>query len=78
MALGRWLNKQGIHQHLVIQEGESVQTNTDLQPKKSLSRKRILQKIRENDWNPFERVDGKLLEQLDKELKKQYYEDSPM
>ena len=55
-----------------------MQTNTDLQPKKSLSRKRILQKIRENDWNPFERVDGKLLEQLDKELKKQYYEDSPM
>ena len=63
---------------MVIQEGGNVQTNTDSQPKKSLSRKRILQKIRENDWNPFERVDGKLLEQLDKELKKQYYEDSPM
>ena len=63
---------------MVTSEGESVQTNTDSQPKKSLSRKRILQKIRENDWNPFERVDGKLLEQLDKELKKQYYEDSPM
>jgi hypothetical protein len=53
-----------------------VQTNTDLQPKKSLSRKRILQKIRENDWNPFERVDGKLLEKLDKELKKQHYEEA--
>ena len=63
---------------MVIQEGESAQMNTDLQPKKSLSRKRILQKIKENDWNPFERVDGKLLEKLDKELKKQYYEDSPM
>lgn len=46
--------------------------NTDSQPKKSISRKRILQKIRENDLNPFERVDGKLLERIHNEnLKKQ-------
>jgi DNA-binding response OmpR family regulator len=45
--------------------------NTDLQPKKSLSRKRILKQIKENDWNPFERADGKLLERLNNELKKQ-------
>jgi hypothetical protein len=53
---------------LGILEGESVQTNTDSQPKKLLSRKKLLQKIRENDWNPFERVDGKLLEKLAREL----------
>jgi hypothetical protein len=46
--------------------------NTDSQPKKSLSRKKIFQKIRENDWNPFERVDGKILERIHNEnLKKQ-------
>ena len=54
-----------------ILEGESVQTNTDSQPKKLLSRKKLLQKIRENDWNPFERVDGKLLEKLARELSNQ-------
>lgn len=54
-----------------ILEGESVQTNTDSQPKKSTSRKKLLQKIRENDLNPFERVDGKLLEKVARELRKQ-------
>lgn len=54
-----------------ILEGESVQTNTDSQPKKLLSRKKLLQKIKENDWNPFERVDGKLLEKVARELSKQ-------
>lgn len=53
-----------------------MQTNTDSQPKKSLSRKRILQKIRENDWNPFERVDGKLLEEVAKECKKQHFREA--
>ena len=48
-----------------------MQMNTDSQPKKSLSRKRILKQIKENDWNPFERADGKLLERLNNELKKQ-------
>ena len=61
---------------MVIQEGGNVQTNTDSQPKKSLSRKRILQKIRENDWNPFERVDGKLLEEVAKECKKQHFKEA--
>ena len=55
---------------MVTSEGESVQTNTDSQPKKSLSRKKIFQKIRENDWNPFERVDGKILERIHNELLK--------
>jgi hypothetical protein len=48
-----------------------VQTNTDLQPKKSLSRKRQLMKNEEtilritlNDWNPFERADPKVLEKV--------------
>ena len=55
-----------------MSEGESVETNTDSQPKKSISRKKLLQKIRENDCNPFERVDGKLLERIHNEnLKKQ-------
>ena len=45
--------------------------NTDSQPKKLLSRKRLLQKIKENDLNPFERVDGKLLEKVAKEINKQ-------
>jgi len=45
--------------------------NTDLQPKKSLSRKRQLMKneetillITKNDWNPFERADPKVLEKV--------------
>jgi len=45
--------------------------NTDLQPKKSLSRKRQLMKneeaisrITSNDWNPFERADPKVLEKV--------------
>jgi len=62
---------------LGIHEGENVETNTDLQPKKSLSRKRQsmkseehILKICKNDWNPFERVDGKILERLHKKLLK--------
>ena len=52
--------------------------NTDLQPKKSLSRKRQLMKnednmskITLNDWNPFERADPKLLEKAMQESTKQ-------
>jgi len=60
-------------------EGESVLMNIDSQPKKSLSRKRkltkneeLISKVCANDWNPFERVDGKLLERIHrKNLKSQ-------
>jgi len=52
--------------------------NTDSQPKKSLSRKRTLQKKEEtisliisNAWNPFERADPKLLEKVTQEFTKQ-------
>jgi hypothetical protein len=58
-------------------EGENVETNTDLQPKKSLSRKRQLMKNEEtitsicrNDWNPFERADPKLLEKVKQKFTK--------
>jgi len=60
--------------------------NTDLQPKKSLSRKRQLMKneetislITKNDWNPFERADPKLLEKVTQEfikMKNHKYEDA--
>jgi len=51
---------------------------TTLQPKKSSSRhtklsksdKSVLKKLETNDWNPFVRVNPKLLEQLNKRLKK--------
>ena len=52
--------------------------NTDLQPKKSLSRKRnstknaeLISQIISNDWNPFERADPKLLEKAMQESTKQ-------
>jgi hypothetical protein len=56
--------------------------NTDLQPKKSLSRKRQSTKreeliclITSNDWNPFERVDPRVLEKVMREsTKKKNYE----
>jgi len=45
--------------------------NTDLQPKKSLSRKRqstkreeLISRITKNDWNPFERATPSVLEIL--------------
>jgi hypothetical protein len=63
---------------LGIHEGENVETNTDLQPKKSLSRKRqlmknegVILKLCANDWNPFERVNPKLLEKAMQESTKQ-------
>ena len=52
--------------------------NIDLQPKKSLSRKRQLMKneetislITKNDWNPFERADPRVLEKVTQEFTKQ-------
>ena len=55
-----------------------METNTDLQPKKSLSRKRQLMRNEEtitsicrNDWNPFERVDPKLLEKVRQKVMKE-------
>ena len=62
--------------------------NTGLQPKKSLSRKRqstkneeLILRITKNDWNPFERVDPKLLEKVTQEFTKQRrheFEDAPI
>jgi hypothetical protein len=57
--------------------------NTDLQPKKSLSRKRQLMQneetillITKNDWNPFERVDPKLLEKINRRFIKGEHKDA--
>jgi len=57
--------------------------NTDLQPRKSLSRKRqlmkneeIISKICANDWNPFERVDPKLLEKVNRRFIKNDYKEA--
>ena len=60
--------------------------NTDLQPKKSLSRKRqstknaeTISRITRNDWNPFERVDPRVLEKVTQEfikMKNYQYEDA--
>jgi hypothetical protein len=71
---------------LGIHEGENVETNTDLQPKKSLSRKRRLTKNEEtisliisNDWNPFERADPRVLEKVKQKftkMKNYQYEDA--
>ena len=51
-----------------------METNTDSQPKKLQSRKRnltknaeLMVKLTSNDWNPFERVDGRILEKLHKQ-----------
>ena len=57
--------------------------NTDSQPKKSLSRKRQLMqreetitRVTKNDWNPFERVDPKLLEKINRRFIKNDYKDA--
>ena len=72
-----------------IYEGESVQTNTDSQPKKSPSPKKQSKSIRRKpsstisiedarkNW-PFTRLDGGLLERLHKQAIKQTYEDAPL
>lgn len=62
-----------------MSEGEGyVQMNTDSQPKKSLSQgkslsksdKSVLELLEKNAWNPFERVNPKLLERLHRRQKK--------
>jgi len=57
--------------------------NIDLQPKKSLSRKRqlmqneeIISRVTSNDWNPFERVDPKLLEKVKRRFIKNDFKDA--
>lgn len=64
-------------------EGESVQMDTSSQPKKlsspkSNSRKNaeIVLSVTQNKWWPFERVDGKLLERINKEHLKQNQEEA--
>ena len=62
--------------------------NTDLQPKKSLSRKRqsmknaeLISKITSNDWNPFERANPSVLEKVMRESikqRRQEFEDAPI
>ena len=66
-----------------MSEGESALMNTDSQPRKSLSRKRqlmkseeIISKVCANDWNPFERVDPKLLEKINQRFIKNDYKDA--
>ncbi len=60
-----------------------METNTDLQLKKSLSRKKKLTKNEEvvlkicaNDWNPFERVNPKLLEKINRRFIKNDHEEA--
>jgi len=65
-----------------------VQTNTDLQPKNLLSRKRqlitrdeLISRISANDWNPFKRVDPSVLEKVMRASTKkriEQYEDAPL
>ena len=73
------------HQHLDTREGESVQTDTNSQPKKSSYRKRslsknaeIILKLTENSWWPFERVDGRLLERMHREKLRDSVEVAPI
>ena len=56
---------------MVLEEGENVQTDINFQPKKSSSPKKrwnsnaaTILKLTTNQWWPFDRVDGKLLESL--------------
>ena len=63
-----------------------MQTNIDLQPKKSSFPKKrysknaeLISRITRNDWNPFERVDPRVLEKVMRESTKQKnyeYEDA--
>jgi hypothetical protein len=68
---------------LGIHEGENVETNTDSQPKKSLSRKRqltknegVILKLCANDWNPFERADPKVLEKVRQKVRQKVMKES--
>ena len=66
-------------------EGEgNALMDTDSQPKRLLSQMKlskknetIASKLVTNKWWPFDRVDGKLLEQLNKLNRRNDYEDAP-
>jgi len=85
---GHQLKRQDNRPHLGKYEGENVQTNTDLQPKNSSSRKKrlttnaeLILKISANDWNPFKRVDPRVLEKVMRastKKQKEQYEDAPL
>jgi len=69
---------------LDISEGENVETNTDSQPKRLSSPKKcltkndeLMAKLTTNDWNPFERCNGRILVALHKR-KLQNLEESPL
>jgi len=78
---------------LGIEEGESVETDTNSRQKKPLSRQSkskkkpesVLKMLEKNTWNPFVRVDPKILEMLHRKHEKtrKYYlltksEDAPV
>ena len=67
------LKKQGSPRYTDIDEGESVQTNINSQPRKlsspmkfSKQNAKIVLKLTANAWWPFDRVDGRLLQKLHK------------
>lgn len=67
------------------EEGESVQTYTNSRQKKSSSPRsnsrrnaEIVSSVIQNKWWPFDRVDGKLLEKLNKQSRKLEMEDAPI
>ena len=78
------LKKQGSPRYTDIDEGESVQTNINSQPRKLSSRTKfskknaeIVSRLTAKTWWPFDRVDGKLLEQLNKLNRRNDYEEAP-
>ena len=66
-------------------EGEgNALMDTDSQPKRLLSQMKlskknanVVSKLTANTWWPFDRVDGKLLEQLNKLNRRNDYEEAP-
>ena len=65
-------------------EGESVQTNTNSQSKKLSSQQRrwnknaeIVLSVTKNQWWPFDRVDGKLLDKINKDMQRAQEEPAP-
>lgn len=77
--------RRGSRPLLDTNEGENVQTDTNLQPKKSSSQKKslsknaeIILKLTQNSWWPFDRVDGKLLEKLHREKLRDSVEEAPI
>ena len=79
------LKKQGSPRYTDIDEGESVQTNINSQPRKlsspTKSSKRnaeIVLKLTAKAWWPFDRVDGRLLQKLHKQSVKPNEEEAPI